>query len=143
MTITRKNSLSYITLNAYALERQYGVSISLKKITSSSFDVETGEQTRETETKEITRAVVLPVNTRKAAFYKMITSQFKHGGLLDIESQIIIIRKAQLGDFTIDKDNTFVITEADTFKISDKVDTDDNRTVLLEVKTVTKAEGVI
>lgn len=105
------NRLRFISRALYQLKRRYGEKIVLYNRLSSITDLETGSKTVSLVSRQVTRAIVLPVSM-VTELKELIAPDrlFRYGGLFDTAQTIFIVDRKDIIDFEITTSSYFIFS---------------------------------
>ena len=119
MVVKKKNNLPFQRQALYILKRHYGVEVDLYKISSDTYDLETGESTKSWNKYTIRKAIVLRGKDVRDFIYDLsfIASNrnFTYGGFFDVDTRYVIIDKKD-----ISQDESVEITQNDHLQFNGK-----------------------
>ena len=108
------NTLRQIRNIVYELKRSHGVEATLRKRGTDTYNVRTGETTRDVTDITIRRVVVLPAKITRDFFYDLsyvaANKNFAEGGFADINKSVAIVDVRDLpSGITIDNNDSITI----------------------------------
>ena len=128
-------NLRQIEVILYRLKRNFGRPITIKNPTTNDYNLETGEVTRDYDTKEIKRAIILPASEVRNFSQSLYEEEFKRGGYFDVTDKLVIIDSKDLNGTTINL-NSKVDIGSDTYSIKKSTKAEDNKSYLLVLKNL-------
>lgn len=134
-----KNLLRQIRVILYRLKRQYGLKVTYtRKASPDTYDLKTGEVTRDPEVLTIRRAPVLPAREIKRFAYDLsyiaANKNFTYGALYTTKTRAVIIEKRDLPKgFAASTDDT-ISFEGQTYEIKEFHPAENNQSFLFIVE---------
>lgn len=121
----------------YALKRQYGQPIVLRRTTGDSTNASTGIQSDTVVEASVRYAVVLPAKMVRAFSYDLsfiaANKNFTYGGLYDHQQRIVLVSKRDVpSDFPIDINMSIVFKNL-LYKVKDYQDFEDGEILALTI----------
>lgn len=115
------NTLVFVKQLLYNLKKDYGFSLDIYRVVTSSVDVTTGVKTVQREKHRIRRAVVLPaILARKFSYdlsYIAANKNFTYGGFYDTNTRIFIVDQVDLPKgFNLTEDD-YVVYDTQRYEI--------------------------
>lgn len=112
MIQSRRKQTRFIQRVLYSLKRGYGFPLTLHKVSSETYNTETGKRTAIIQICKIKRAIILP-STLMTKFEYDVTftaanRNFAYGGTYDMSIKKIIIDAKDLGNFEIELEDYFI-----------------------------------
>jgi len=138
-----QNVLRQIKLIIYRLKRNYGVTVVLRQINSSSQNRSTGVLTVARTATTINRAILLPTRLQRDFTYDLsfiaANKNFTYGGLFDTNVRVLIIDAKDLpSGYTSSLDDYFVYS-GEKYEIVSVEKCEGDTAVLFRIKQATNA----